>query len=117
MAKVRVKYKGFSDVREITQKQLEAIGIGVSADLVFDHSNNHTMVIDINDELTNVLRKEGTFTISEIKDDKTIGDDVVTATIFDDTAVAATLVDGNTGAKTTNPNAGNTPPASTPPTK
>lgn len=107
MAKVRVKYKGFSDVREMTQKQLEQVGIKVDKDLVFSRENNHTMVININDELTEVLRNEGTFTISKIEDDKTIGDEIVTATIADDTAHAASVVDGDTGQKYENPNVGN----------
>jgi hypothetical protein len=111
MAKARVRYKGFSDVREITAAQLEPLGIHVSADLVFDRSNNFTMVINLNDELTDIFRKEGTFTISEIKDDHTIGDEIVTATLADDTAVAATVVDGDTGQKSHNPNVTSSTPA------
>jgi len=99
MAKVRVRYKGLSDVREITSKQLEPKGIKLSADLVWSRKNNFALNIDANDELLAVLKSEGTFSVSEIKDDNTVCDELVTATLRDDTAVASTVVDSNTGQK------------------
>lgn len=106
MAKVRVYYKGLSDVREISKKHLsEAHGIDVSEDLVWSNLKP-AINIDINDELLAVLKNEGTFKISEIQDDGTIGDDIVTATVKDDTVTAATVVDADTGQKSENPNAG-----------
>lgn len=106
MAKARVYYKGLSDVREITKKDLEPLGIVVDKDLVFERGNNYAMNIDLNEELTEVLKKEGTFRISEIKDDNTIGDDIVTATLSDDSAVAATATNADTKQSSVNPNAG-----------
>lgn len=97
MAKMRVRYKGFSDRREMTAKQLGKVGIKVDKDLVFDRYNNFAMNIDLNDELQAILKKEGTFSITEIKDDGTHGEEVVKVTTVDDTANAATVVDGNTG--------------------
>lgn len=99
MAKVRVRYKGLSDVREITAKQLKPLGIGVSDDLVFHRGNNFALNIDANDELIDILKREGTFTVSKIEDDNTIGDDIIKATMRDDTAVAAVAVNTETGQK------------------
>jgi hypothetical protein len=99
MAKARVRYKGFSDERRIDAKDLKPLGIVVSDDLVFNRANGFAMNIQLNDELESVLRKEGTFTISEIKDDGTQGDEIVKASVADDTAVAATAVDTTTGQK------------------
>lgn len=103
MAKARVRYKGLSDERIITAEDLKPHGIGVDKDLVFSRANGYAMNIDLNDELTALLRKEGTFTISEIKDDNTTGDDIVKATIADDTAISAKAVNANTGQSSTNP--------------
>ena len=99
MAKARVRYKGFSDVREFTRKQLEERGIVVDRDLVFHRGNGFAVNIDLNDELEALLRKEGTFTISEIKDDGSEGAEVVTATLKDDSVKAGTTVDSTTGQK------------------
>lgn len=108
MAKVRVRYKGLSDVREISAKDLKKRGINVDKDLVFSRENGYAMNIDINEELTELLKSEGTFSIKEIKDDNTEGDEFVKATLADDTAVAATAVNTATGQSSTNPNPGNT---------
>lgn len=106
MAKMKVRYRGLSDRREFTAKQLKEHGIGVSQDLVFEASNHWAMTIDLVEPLEQILRAEKTFTITEVKDDNTLGEEVVTATLADDTAVATTLVDETTGAKTKNKSAG-----------
>lgn len=97
MAKVRVRYRGLSDVREITAKQLKEHGIKLSGDLVFHRGNSFAMNIDANDELLEILKRESTFDIKEIKDDGSAGDEIVKATLADDTAVAAESVDATTG--------------------
>lgn len=102
MAKAKVRYKGFSDVREFKRKDLAQHGVAVDRDLVFSRQNAFAMNIDLNDELEAILRNEGTFTISEIKDDDQIGGDIVKATVHDDTATADKAVDGNTGQEETN---------------
>jgi hypothetical protein len=106
MAKVRVRYKGLSDRRVFSRKDLEKHGVAVDKDLEFSRTNNYAMNIDINDELTSIFKNEGTFTISEIKDDNTVGDDIVKATIADDTATAAKVTNTNTGQTQENPKAG-----------
>lgn len=97
MAKVRARYKGISDVREFTQKQLREHGVEVDRDLVFHRGNGFALNIDATDDLVAILRNEGTFTLSEITDDNQIGDDIITSSVTDDTAVAGKVADGNTG--------------------
>lgn len=116
MALVRIRYKGLSDVRVISVKDAEKHGVTLSQDLVWDnigsvaggeigdfkrpkHPNAaRGIVVDgLSDELLKILRDEGTFTISEIKDDNTDGDDIVTGQPLDDTGSA--VVDSTTGQK------------------
>lgn len=111
MAKVRVYYKGLSDVRIISQDDLKRHSIEVSDDLVWDRVGKANggvldaprlaINIDAPEELIKVLRNEQTFTISEIKDDGSIGDDIVTGKALDESAVAAKVVDSTSGASTT----------------
>jgi hypothetical protein len=109
MAKVRVYYKGLSDVRIIGADHLkEAHNIEVSEDLVWDRlgeANGGVLKaprlainIDAPDELIKVLRDNDTFTVSEIKDDGSVGDDIVTGKVVDESTVAAKVVDATTGA-------------------
>jgi hypothetical protein len=119
MAKVRVYYKGLSDVRRIDADHLKkAHGISVSQDLVWDRLGKGNggvldfprlaINIDAPEELIEVLRNERTFTISEITDDGEVGDDIVTGEVIDEGTVSATLVDGDTG-QTDDTNAGKDP--------
>lgn len=113
MAKVRVYYKGLSDVRIIDADHLKkAHNIEVSEDLVWDRLGKGNggvldfprlaINIDAPDELIKILRGEQTFTISEIKDDGTVGDDIVEGKMLDESTVASKVVDANTGATSTN---------------
>ncbi len=117
MALVRVRYKGLSDVRAITVKDAEKHGVKLSQDLVWDHvgarvggqvvpgikrpelpNASKGIVIDgLSDELLEVLRKEATFTVSEIKDDNTDGDDIIKGEPLDDSG--NTVVDATKGQK------------------
>ena len=116
MAKVRVYYKGLSDVRIISRDDLKRHNIDVSEDLVWDRLGEAdggvlkaprlAINIDAPEELIKVLRGEQTFTISEIKDDGSIGDDIVVGKALDESMVAAVVVDGNTGQSDKNPNPG-----------
>lgn len=117
MAKVRVYYKGLSDVRIIDADHLKkAHNIEVDQDLVWDRVGKANggvldaprlaLNIDAPDELIKVLRGEQTFTISEIKDDGSIGDDIVTGKALDEATVAASVVDGDSGQVDKNPNPG-----------
>lgn len=117
MALVRIKYKGLSDVRAITVKDAEKHGVTLSGDLVWDHvggiaggqivegikrpdhaNASRGIVVDgLSDELLKILRDEGTFTVSEVKDDLSDGEDIITGKPLDDTTGA--VVDSTTGAK------------------
>ena len=107
MAKVRVYYKGLSDVRSISADDLKAHGISVSEDLVWDRlgvANGGVLPyprlaisIDAPDVLINLLTREQTFTISEITDDGEDGDVIVVGRTLDEGTIAATLVDATTG--------------------
>lgn len=105
MPKVRVYYQGLSDVREISKKHLrDAHGIDVSADLVWTNAKP-AINIDINDELLAILKGEGTFKIVAIEDDGTLGEEIVEATISDDTLTSSKIVDASTGQESVNPDA------------
>lgn len=116
MAKVRVYYKGLSDVRVISVDDLKAHNIEVSEDLVWDrvgkvnggvlNAPRLAINIDAPDELIKVLRGEQSFTISEIKDDGEVGDDIVVGQAIDEATVAASVVDADSGQVDKNPNPG-----------
>lgn len=118
MALVRIRYKGLSDVRVISVKDAEKHGVTMSKDLIWDNvgalaggevagvkrpqfSNAaRGIVVDgMSDELLAVLKAEGTFTVTEVKDDKTDGEDVIVGEPLDDTQNAVTVTDATTGAK------------------
>lgn len=108
MAKVRVYYKGLSDVRIISKDDLKRHNIEVSEDLVWDRlgeANGGVLKaprlainIDAPDELIKVLRDNDTFTVSEIKDDGSIGEELVTGKVVDESELSAKVVDATTGA-------------------
>lgn len=114
MALTRVTYKGLSDVRHMSKKDLNDAGVGVDGDLTFDRvgkarggllarpNRGVVFISDMSDELLALLKEEGTFTITEV--DNESGQDVqdiVTATKADDTG--NTVVDGTTGQQSTKP--------------
>lgn len=114
MALVRIRYKGLSDVRAITAQDLAQFGIQTDQDLVWDsvgrlaggdvpginrpdrpNAARGIVVEGLSDDLLEALSKEGTFTITEINDDNTDGDDIVTGQALDDTGSRVVL--GETG--------------------
>lgn len=117
MALVRVRYKGLSDVRAITVEDLKAHGIEMSKDLIWDSQGAAVggqtvpgverpkfpnaargIVIDSpSDVLLALLEREGTFTVTEITDDKADGEEIITGAPLDDTGSA--VVDSTTGQK------------------
>lgn len=99
MAAVKVRYKGLSDVREISVKALADRGIKIDKDLVFNSGNAWAVLIDLNEELEAILRKEGTFTISKVDDEGQVKGEVVTATKADDTVDAGEVQNLDTGEK------------------
>jgi hypothetical protein len=71
MALTRVRYKGLSDIREMSKKDLGEVGVHLDSGLTFDRSNRHTVYIqDPSDDLLTLLKEEGTFTVQEV-DEKT----------------------------------------------
>lgn len=69
----KVEYKGLSDVRRMSKKDLNDAGVGVDNDLEW---NRFTMgrrpvlyVENISDRLREVLKDEGTFTVTEVKEE------------------------------------------------
>lgn len=101
MALYKIRYKGLSDVREMSRKALKDAGVpGIGGDLVWDRSNNHTVHVDsMSERLEEILRSEGTFNIEEV--DKKTGESVKVitdeGTALDDTG--SVVVDGSTGQK------------------
>jgi len=98
MAVTKVRYKGIADERRISKKDLAARDITVENDLVWNRQNLFALNIDLTPELEALLRAEGHFTISEVKDDNTEG--AVVATADNPDTEGDTIVDGDTGAKT-----------------
>jgi hypothetical protein len=100
MALVRIRYKGLSDVRIISKKDAERHNVSISDDLVWDHrdgSAKRGIVVDgLSDELLDVLKNEGTFTVTEVdKDTKVEKDDIIKGAPLDDTG--STVKDSTTG--------------------
>lgn len=106
MALVRVRYKGLSDVRVMSKKDLADAGVGVDGKLEWNRDNRHTVVIDgMSERLEEILRSEGTFTIEEVDEEtgrsvKTI----VKGEPLDDTG--AIVRDGTTGEQSERPSGG-----------
>lgn len=96
--KIRVRYKGIADHRIITAKDVEPHGVVLDNDLEWHRGNLFRLDIDANDSLEEVLRADGSFTVSKIKDDGS-EETEVQATAKDDTG--ETIVDADSGAKTT----------------
>lgn len=113
MALTRVRYKGLSDVRIMSKKDLADLGIAVDGDLVWDSvgkarggflkaRNDLTglFIEDPSDELLDLLKQEGTFTVEEVDEEtgKTV-QTFVRGSAKDDTG--DTVVDGVTGESST----------------
>lgn len=123
MALFRIKYKGLSDVRVISVKDAEKHGVKLSADLVWDHvgglrggqvvtdvtrpdhpnANRGILVENLSDDLMKVLKNEGAFTVSEVKDGNVEGEEIITGEAVDDTA--GVVRDTTTGQTSVNPDA------------
>lgn len=108
MADAKVRYKGASDRRILPLDQLEALGVkGIDKDLIFAPENMWSQTVPMSDELENILRAEGTFTIEPIKDDGTAGEnqtavDAESKEVIDDTADTVEMPDGQVDKANTN---------------
>lgn len=95
MSLIKVRYKGLSDVREITKKQWASVGVVVDSDTVWDRSNGWAVVVDSNERLEEVLREQGNFQISALDD---AGGEKIVARALDPNAEEGdVVVDGDTG--------------------
>lgn len=95
--KIRVRYKGIADHRIITAKDVEPHGIVLDRDLSWNRGNLFRLDIEANDKLEEILRHDGAFTVTKLKDDGT--EEVeVQATATDDEG--DTIVDAESGATT-----------------
>lgn len=97
MALTRVKYKGLSDLRLMSQEDLNDAGFPLDSELRWDKANRHTVFIkDPSDELLEMFAEEGVFQVQPV-DAKGVaeGDPVIEGEVLDDTA--PTVVDGRTG--------------------
>lgn len=102
----RVVYKGLSDIREMSKKDLKAAGVEVGATLRWDkttHGRRPAVILqDISDRMLEIFQEEGTFTVTEI-DEETMqeqgGEPIIVGNAIDDTG--AVVVDGTTGQRST----------------
>jgi hypothetical protein len=99
MALMEVKYVGLSDSRTIDKKNWEQEGVSVPSDIVWDHSNRHTVLIDGTERMEEVLRAQGHFRISKIEDD---GSRTAVIEASDPYREADIIVDGDTGQRSAN---------------
>lgn len=98
----RVVYKGLSDIREMSKKDLAAAGVDVGADLKWDkttHGHRPAVYLqDISDRMLEILKEEGTFTVTEI-DEETMreqgAEPIMVGEAIDDTG--SVVRDGTTG--------------------
>lgn len=98
MALYKIRYKGLSDVREMSQSDLKKAGVdGISGSLKFEAKNMFSQVVDgMTDRLKEILDAEGTFTIEEFDGDTGKMTKIISVgEVMDDTA--ATVVDSTTG--------------------
>lgn len=99
MALYKIRYKGLSDVRQMSQKDLKDAGVlGIGGDLEWSAKNQKTVYVEnMSKSLESILRTEGTFTISEVDergDDITV---VMDGEALDDTTRSNVVTDQTTG--------------------
>jgi hypothetical protein len=107
MSLFKVRYKGLSDIREMSKKDLAGVGVGVDGNLRWARPNDgvwgaHNVVFIENpsDELLEVFKNEGTFTVTEVQDSEDgpkEGQTVVQGSVLDDTG--SVIRDTTTGAE------------------
>jgi hypothetical protein len=102
MALMRVRYQGLSDVREMSKKDLASAGVHLDSGLQWKR-NGSVIIKDPSEDLLDLLKNEGTFKVEEVDEKgQSLGSEpIIEHTKVDDTA--DTVVDGNTGQKSTKP--------------
>lgn len=114
----KVVYRGLSDIRVMSVKDLKEAGVDMPADLSWDTRGARRPAVfieNISDRMLELFKMEGTFTVTEVKDDdlSEVGDPIVEGRALDDTG--SVLRDGTTGQSSTQgePDANAAPVAST----
>lgn len=102
MATIKARFKGIADVREISVKDLQAGGVnteklGIDKDLVWHAGNLFVVELPADEQLEDLLRAQGHFTVSKVKDD---GTEETEADATDTQNPGDVIVDGTTGAST-----------------
>jgi hypothetical protein len=70
MALTSVKYLGQSDVRVMSKKDLADAGVSVDGQLRWERKNRwEVFVEDPSDRLLEILKEEGTFTVSDVDEE------------------------------------------------
>ena len=124
MSLVKVRYKGLSDIREMSKKDLADAGVGVDGDLRWARPGNgpwgvHNVVYVENpsDELMEVFKMEGTFTVTDVSEEGAPeGEPIITGQALDDTG--SFVRDNTTGQESVKQDSGSNPAVSaTPQTK
>lgn len=80
MAVAKVTYKGISDIRILPASDLAEHGVSVPRDLVFyrrPHEGSDSIQIDLSPSLEKILRADGGFKISAVKDSGAEGETIV----------------------------------------
>jgi hypothetical protein len=89
MALMKVQYVGISDVRQILPSELKAHGVAIDKKIVWDHYNQYSVVLDVNERFEQILRDQGHFTLTAVDND---GKDVeVVATASDPARVESVV--------------------------
>lgn len=74
MALTKVRYKGLSDEREMSQEDLAAAGVELSGGLRWDRTNRLTglLIENPSQRLLDIFAEEGTFTVTEVDADTNV---------------------------------------------
>lgn len=94
----KIRYKGLSDVREMSQKDLNDAGVdGIGEDgLVFRRENYWTQTVEsLSDRLRDILETEGSYTIEEVDEGGNAVQKIADGEVKDDTADK--VIDETTG--------------------
>lgn len=58
-----------ADERHFTRKQLKAAGLSHESNIVFNRANNHTVEMEMEDDMIDMLKADGGFKITEVEQD------------------------------------------------
>jgi len=100
MSVVEVRYKGLSDVREMSKKDLADAGVTVDGPLRWEPKNGWKVHVENpSDRLLEIFKTEGTFSVSEVDAKGAKGRSLVKDDPSKSDDTGSTVVDGSTGQK------------------